>query len=156
MPSLNEMPNDLPFRPWWWKPKYTGKHRGEYPKKFTPTPGGTIPAVIPYGLRDVKVTPYNWGSGPSILPPGMQTIGFTNEEQYSELLGDDRIIATRSKFTQSLSFDIVNVHEDLMKMLFGEKWTSKARMAGSPENRSLKRCAIALMNYIKNGWRTRH
>jgi hypothetical protein len=53
--------------------------------------------VIPYGLRDVKLTPIN-GDGslgdPVDLPAG-RTMSFTESEDFSELRGDDRVITSR-------------------------------------------------------------
>jgi hypothetical protein len=51
--------------------------------------------VLPYGLRDVKLTPLNSdGSlGTSVDLPAAQTLSFSESEEFEELRGDDRLIA---------------------------------------------------------------
>jgi len=58
--------------------------------------------ALPYGMRDVKLTEYSDASG-SILGsttvdlPNMQTLSFSEAEEYTELRGDDRVIAIRGQ-----------------------------------------------------------
>lgn len=60
----------------------------------------TAPTSLPYGMRDLKITPYSDAAG-SILGsevidlPNMQTFSFSEEEEFQELRGDDRVIAIR-------------------------------------------------------------
>lgn len=61
----------------------------------TPLPS----AVIPYGIRDVKLTPYLDAEGTQLdstsvdLPYG-QTFSFSEAEDFEELRGDDRLVTT--------------------------------------------------------------
>jgi|SRR5882757_146344 len=57
---------------------------------------------LPYGMRDVKLTRYTDASGSilattSIDLPNMQTLSFSEAEEYTELRGDDRVIAIRGQ-----------------------------------------------------------
>lgn len=64
-----------------------------------------LPTALPYGIRDCKLTPYVDASGTilgdtSIDLPNMQTFSFSENEEFQELRGDDRIIATRGQGAQ--------------------------------------------------------
>jgi len=58
-----------------------------------------MPDALPYGLRDVKLTPYT-DSGGTVLGttsydlPNSQTFTFNETEEFQELRGDDRLVAT--------------------------------------------------------------
>lgn len=57
---------------------------------------------IPYGVRDLKLTRYTDASGTvlagtSVDLPNMQTLSFTEAEEFSELRGDDRLVATHGQ-----------------------------------------------------------
>ena len=60
----------------------------------------TAPTALPYGMRDLKITPYADAAG-SVLSsevidlPNMQTFSFSEEEEFQELRGDDRVVAIR-------------------------------------------------------------
>lgn len=60
----------------------------------------TAPTSLPYGMRDLKMTPYSDAAG-SVLGsevvdlPNMQTFSFSEEEEFQELRGDDRVVAIR-------------------------------------------------------------
>lgn len=60
----------------------------------------TAPTALPYGMRDLKITPYSDAAG-SVLSsevidlPNMQTLSFSEEEEFQELRGDDRVVAIR-------------------------------------------------------------
>jgi hypothetical protein len=63
------------------------------------------PTALPYGIRDLKLTPYTDGPGivlatTSVDLPNMQTLSFSETEEFSELRGDDRVIATRGQGAQ--------------------------------------------------------
>lgn len=65
----------------------------------------TQPTALPYGIRDVKLTRYTDGagnvlSGTSVDLPNMQTLSFSETEEFSELRGDDKLIATRGQGAQ--------------------------------------------------------
>lgn len=65
----------------------------------------TQPTALPYGIRDLKLTPYTDGPGTvlaetSVDLPNMQTLSFSETEEFSELRGDDRVIATRGQGAQ--------------------------------------------------------
>jgi hypothetical protein len=55
--------------------------------------------ALPYGLRDVKLTRLTddgtTTSGPGIDLPNSQTFTFSETEEYQELRGDDKVVATR-------------------------------------------------------------
>lgn len=55
--------------------------------------------VLPYGIRDIKVTPINSdGSyGTSVDLPVSQTLTFSEAEEYEELRGDDKLKAVHGK-----------------------------------------------------------
>jgi len=58
--------------------------------------------ALPYGMRDVKLTRYTDASGTvlaseSIDLPNMQTFSFSETEEYTELRGDDRVVAVRGQ-----------------------------------------------------------
>ena len=62
---------------------------------------------LPYGLRDVKLTPYlaNGSLGTAVDLPVSQTLSFTEEEDFSELRGDDSLVATHGN-GPSVSWDL--------------------------------------------------
>lgn len=55
--------------------------------------------AIPYGLRDIKLTPYTDGEGTTLGTPidlpYARTLSFTDTEEFNELRGDDRVVASR-------------------------------------------------------------
>lgn len=58
--------------------------------------------ALPYGMRDVKLTRYTDASGTilaatSVDLPNMQTFSFSEAEEYTELRGDDRVVAVRGQ-----------------------------------------------------------
>lgn len=58
--------------------------------------------ALPYGIRDCKLTKYTDASGTildtvSVDLPYMQTFSFSEGEEFSELRGDDRVIAIRGQ-----------------------------------------------------------
>ena len=59
-------------------------------------PLNTIP--LPFGLRDIKVTPYTDATatalGSSVDFPNARTLNFTETEEFEELRGDDRLVAS--------------------------------------------------------------
>lgn len=62
----------------------------------------SAPTALPYGVRDLKLTRYTDGAGTvldtvSVDLPNMQTLSFSQSEEFQELRGDDRQIATRGK-----------------------------------------------------------
>lgn len=64
-----------------------------------------IKTALPYGLRDVKITPYI-DEGGSVLGdvsydlPHSQTFGFQETEEFQELRGDDKLVATHGQGAQ--------------------------------------------------------
>ena len=64
-----------------------------------------LPDALPYGLRDVKLTPYT-DDGGTVLGtvsydlPNAQTFSFSETEEYQELRGDDRLVATHGNGAQ--------------------------------------------------------
>lgn len=57
----------------------------------------TVP--LPYGLRDVRITPYNAAGvlGTAVDLPNARTFSFEENEDFEELRGDDRVVATRGQ-----------------------------------------------------------
>lgn len=62
----------------------------------------TIP--LPYGLRDVRLTPYTTAAadtlGTAVDLPYSRTFSFSEAEDFEELRGDDRLVATHGKGAQ--------------------------------------------------------
>jgi hypothetical protein len=63
------------------------------------------PTALPYGIRDCKLTRYVDGPGVvlddvSVDLPNMQTLSFSETEEFSDMRGDDRIVATRGQGSQ--------------------------------------------------------
>lgn len=64
-----------------------------------------IKTALPYGLRDIKITPYI-DEGGTVLGdvsydlPHSQTLGFNETEEFQELRGDDRLVATHGSGAQ--------------------------------------------------------
>lgn len=64
-----------------------------------------IADALPYGLRDVKLTPYT-DDGGTVLGtvsydlPNAQTFTFNETEEFQELRGDDRLVATHGSGAQ--------------------------------------------------------
>lgn len=65
----------------------------------------TAPTSLPYGMRDVKLTRYDDASGSvlgaeSIDLPNMQTFSFSESEEFTELRGDDSLVAIHGQGAQ--------------------------------------------------------
>jgi hypothetical protein len=59
----------------------------------------TAPTGLPYGIRDCKLTRYTDAAGTvlagtSVDLPNMQTFSFSEGEEFNDLRGDDRLVAT--------------------------------------------------------------
>lgn len=55
---------------------------------------------LPYGLRDIKLTAYTNATtlaGTSVDLPNSRTMTFEEAEDFEELRGDDKVVATRGK-----------------------------------------------------------
>ena len=54
---------------------------------------------LPYGLRDVKLTPYlaDGTLGDPVDLPNSRTFSFEEAEEFEELRGDDKVVATRGQ-----------------------------------------------------------
>ncbi len=58
--------------------------------------------ALPYGLRDVRLwylSP-NGGLGAAVDLPNARTLSFSEAEEYTELRGDDKVVATRGQGAQ--------------------------------------------------------
>ena len=56
--------------------------------------------ALPYGLRDVKLTPYTNSTtlaASSVDLPNSRTFSFEEAEEFEELRGDDKVVATRGR-----------------------------------------------------------
>lgn len=56
--------------------------------------------TLPYGLRDVKLTPLTSGGtalGTPVDLPNSRTFSFEEAEEFTELRGDDKVVATRGQ-----------------------------------------------------------
>lgn len=65
----------------------------------------TAPTSLPYGIRDVKLTRYTDAAGTvldttSVDLPNMQTFSFSESEEFSELRGDDSLVAIHGQGAQ--------------------------------------------------------
>lgn len=64
-----------------------------------------VPTSLPYGLRDVKIYPYLDEQGTQLATtgfdlPNAQTFSFADSETYTDLRGDDELIATHGNGAQ--------------------------------------------------------
>src|SRR5947209_1439652 len=64
-----------------------------------------VPIALPYGLRDVKLYPYSDEQGTILAAvgfdlPNAQTFSFADSETYTDLRGDDELIATHGNGAQ--------------------------------------------------------
>lgn len=59
----------------------------------------TMPIPLPYGLREVVITPYTDAAattlGTPVKLPNSRTFSFAETEEFEELRGDDRLVATK-------------------------------------------------------------
>lgn len=59
--------------------------------------------TIPYGLRDIKITPYTDAAGTTLGTPldlpYARTLSFKDTEEFQELRGDDRVVASHGNGT---------------------------------------------------------
>lgn len=55
--------------------------------------------ALPYGLRDVKIIPYSQAGvrGTPIDLPNSRTFSFEESEEFEELRGDDKVVASRGQ-----------------------------------------------------------
>lgn len=56
--------------------------------------------TLPYGLRDVKLTPYTSASAlgtTAVDLPNSRTFSFEEAEEFEELRGDDKVVASRGR-----------------------------------------------------------
>ena len=89
-------PPGLPFVPWWHKPRKgptsphtDGRHwRGDYQHKKV---GDMVPALIPYGVRDIKISVYLDQQGKAVPIPNGTTITF------ADLAGDPPTRRSRTR-----------------------------------------------------------
>jgi hypothetical protein len=53
--------------------------------------------TLPYGLRDVKIAPIGVDGAPGTLVdlPNARTLSFSESEEFEELRGDDKVVASR-------------------------------------------------------------
>ncbi len=58
-----------------------------------------MPESLPYGLRDVKIAPLSSAGVPGtrVDLPNSRTFSFEEAEDFEELRGDDKVVATRGK-----------------------------------------------------------
>lgn len=56
-------------------------------------------STLPYGLRDVKITPIDASGtlGTALDLPNSRTFSFEENEDFEELRGDDKVVATRGQ-----------------------------------------------------------
>lgn len=64
-----------------------------------------LPTALPYGMRDCKLFPYTDALGTTLGDsgfdlPNMQTFSFADTEEYTELRGDDELVATHGNGAQ--------------------------------------------------------
>lgn len=57
---------------------------------------------LPYGLRDIKLTPYTDAEGKTLAEssidlPNARTFSFAEAEEFTELRGDDKVVASRGQ-----------------------------------------------------------
>ena len=64
-----------------------------------------VPVALPYGMRDCKIYPYTDAQGTILAATGfdlpyMQTFSFADAEEYTDLRGDDELVATHGNGSQ--------------------------------------------------------
>ena len=64
-----------------------------------------VPVALPYGMRDCKIYPYEDEQGTILSAtgfdlPNMQTFSFADAEEYTDLRGDDELVATHGNGAQ--------------------------------------------------------
>lgn len=64
-----------------------------------------VATALPFGLRDVKIFPYTDAQGTILAPTGFdlpvaQTFSFADSEDYTDLRGDDELVATHGNGAQ--------------------------------------------------------
>jgi hypothetical protein len=84
---------------------------------------------LPYGLRDVKITPYTDAAattlGTSVDLPVGRTFSFSEAEEFTELRGDDKVVATRGQgSTVEFELESGGISLDAWKVLSGGTLTS--------------------------------
>jgi hypothetical protein len=85
----------------------------------------STPVVLPYGIRDCKLTPYTDASGTvldttSIDLPYMRTFSWSETEEFTDLRGDDRVIAIRGQGAMvDWSLESGGISFDVWKILTG-------------------------------------
>lgn len=58
--------------------------------------------ALPYGIRDIKLTPYTDAAGTTLADtsvdlPYARTLSFTDQEDFDDLRGDDRVVASHGQ-----------------------------------------------------------
>ena len=84
---------------------------------------------LPYGLRDVKLTAYTDAAattlGTSVDLPVGRTFSFSEAEEFTELRGDDKVVATRGQgSTVEFELESGGISLDAWKVLSGGTLTS--------------------------------
>jgi len=84
---------------------------------------------LPYGLRDVKITPYTDAAattlGTSVDLPVGRTFSFSEAEEFTELRGDDKVVATRGQgSTVEFELESGGISLDAWKVLSGGTLTT--------------------------------
>ena len=87
-------------------------------------------AALPYGIRDIKIQRYSDAAG-TILGdtivdlPNARTLSFTEEEEFQELRGDDRVVATHGNGPQiTFSFEAGGLPLDVLPHINGGETTT--------------------------------
>jgi len=84
---------------------------------------------LPYGLRDVKLTAYTDAAattlGTSVDLPVGRTFSFSEAEEFTELRGDDKVVATRGQgSTVEFELESGGISLDAWKVLSGGTLTT--------------------------------
>lgn len=80
---------------------------------------------LPFGLRDVKVTPYTDAAGTTLGTtavdlPNARTVSFTESEDFTDLRGDDRLVASHGAGpTVNIDFEAGGLPLDALIVLNG-------------------------------------
>lgn len=78
--------------------------------------------ALPFGLRDVKITPINddGSLGTAVDLPNSQTFSFEEAEEFTELRGDDQLVAVRGQGPQvEWSLEAGGISLDAYKVIAG-------------------------------------
>lgn len=112
-----------------------------------------MPTALPYGMRDAKIYPYSDANGTILSDlgydlPHMQTFSFAEAEEFTDLRGDDQLVATHGNGAQvNWSLEAGGVDLTIWSILTGGQIIE----TGAAPNRkiTLRKCSDDLRPYFR-------